>query len=197
MGMKMTLILRNWLADNTYYIFSNNKIEKNFDQLVLQLQALDADTKLISYLLNNQIHRTVEYDKKLLNSSPLELSQSLEKRLSFLKHLLEACDLHQEASLTEKLTQYVISSPQLYPEYELANMLLEAKMPVEATYVSGYILLKDHVLNGICKELDKSLRDPADLSIDAQLKCTCDLCKTAGSFLKSKTENSCMYFCVS
>ncbi len=69
-------------------------------------------------------------------------------------------------------------------------MLLEAKMPVEATYVSGYILLKDHVLNGICKELDKSLRDPADLSIDAQLKCTCDLCKTAGSFLKSKTDKT-------
>lgn len=183
-------LINHWTLDEGFRMPSRNVIEKDFDQVVLQLQALHADAKLTSYLLNHQINQTVASDKQFLNRSPVEISKSLDNRINILKHLLNACDLHREAAITQKLIQYITSSPQLYPEHELANMIVEIKVFPHGTYVSGYVLLKDHVLNGIRKELDKGLRDPGDLSIDATMTCNCDLCKTSGLFLKSKTDKN-------
>lgn len=182
-------LINHWLLANNSYR-SPNKIDKDFDKLISQLQEFHADSKLVSYLLDHQINYIVTSDKRDLSSSPVEIRKSLKKRIQSLTNLLRACDFHQEAPLTQKLTQYVLSTPLLYPVDEVANMILEAKITKMGTYVSGYLLLKDTVLKRLREELDRGLRDPDDVSISAQWKCTCALCQTAQSFLSSKSEKT-------
>lgn len=178
-------LINHWLHENTSYHYRySNKIEKPFDQFIMQLQGLHADFKLISYLLQHQINYTITSDKGHMNSSPVEIRKYLKERILRLTCLLKACDHHRETSLTEKLVQHILSNSLLYPEDVLATMILEAEMS------TGYLLLKDTILKRINEELERGLRDPQDTSIEALWKCTCDLCKTAQSFLSSKTEKT-------
>jgi len=85
---------------------------------------------------------------------------------------------------------HVISNAILYPEYELGNMIAQEKARMEKNRLSVYPLLRDHAAKGIKQELDEGMRDQDDWSIHARLSCSCDLCKVALAFLKSKADST-------
>ena len=183
-------LISYWIVEKPYHSYSYSLAQKDFNQLVMRLREAGAEPAVISYLLNYQINHTIESHKQFLRSTPAELSRSLNDRMETLNSLLKACDLHRDASMTEKLVQHVISSSLLYPEPALSNIILETHVSMEGSYVSGYDLLREYVINGLLKEMDKGLREPEDVSIQATLQCQCPLCKTANAFLKSKTEKN-------
>lgn len=167
----------------------SRSVETNFDQVIRKLQTAGADQQVMVWLLTNKIEDTIETHKRKFYESPVEIKKATPRRLSLLKEVMNACDRLQEEKVTQKLISYVLSHTELYPEYELAQMMIQAKPIMDKTQ-SCYFLLRDHVTKGIQQELKQGVRDPNDWSIPVRLTCSCDLCKTTTAFLKSTTEST-------
>jgi hypothetical protein len=166
----------------------SHSIEKDFDQVVIKLLTAGVDRVIVLHLLDNQINNTVEHDKSALRQTPVALKESIASRIHTLKSLVDACDFLEDGQTTQKLMDHVISNAVLYPAHDLGNMIVEAKAFMDGNRLSAYFLLRDHVARGMRQELDQGIRNPDDWSIHARLSCTCELCKTAGEFLNSKTD---------
>jgi hypothetical protein len=171
-------------------MYSSSAIENDFDHIVRNLLAQGVDRKIIVSLVENQIKDTIEHNKRSVHVSPVELKRSIIEKLLTLKGLMNACDLLQDEPMAHTLVRYVISNPNLYPASDLGPLMVEAKTLIKDNPLSCYALLRDHVIQGIRQELDKGVRDPQDWSIEVQLNCPCDLCKTTAAFLQSKTAST-------
>jgi hypothetical protein len=182
-------LLDLWKSKNSGY-YSRDSIKEDFDKVIRKLLSQGTDKKIALYLLENQINNRIEDNKSTLRATPVEIKRSMADRITALKQLINVCDVLQDEQTTQKLMNYVISNTGLYPEHDLGNMIIKAQTSTENNPPSCYVLLRNHVAKGMRAELDTGLRDPNDWSIEARLACTCDLCKAAKAFLKSKTDST-------
>jgi hypothetical protein len=183
-------LMKHWREGESKYRVDSNLAQKDINNLVRHLLALEGDVKLVEFLLQYYIDSVIENDKRCAHAKPVELRNSLDKRMSVAKNLIYAAGMMQDDSVIKKLINYLISNTKLYPELDLADVLFELKDGIVGNHILEYSLLLDHVITSIGQELNMGLRDEGDWSIGAKLSCRCDYCKIAEDFLQSKTQSS-------
>ena len=165
----------------------NDLIDGIYEIIHLLLKS-GGDELLAEFLLQSQINSLVENDKHRINAKPIELKNSLTKKVNIVKNLLRSTAELKGNVLTHKLAEHMIDNPRLYPEIELAEIIFELQDVMMGNHRTGYHLLREHVLNTMSLELGIGLRSEEDWSIDAKLPCGCEYCNVAMEFLKSKTQ---------
>ncbi len=185
--------IQNWSNKENNYRFHSNKILEKINELVRHMLNSGLDDKLVEFLLKYQINTIIENDKSTARTSLVEIAKYLHKRITIIKDLFNACDALKNTTITQPIINHLISNPILYPELDLSDIILEqlANMDRKNTsYTSLFIKLNEHLMSILKQEYDKGLRSIDDQSIDTTLPCKCNLCKTATSFLTSKTEST-------
>ncbi len=174
-------LMKHWVE-----ITKNERSRKNIYGLISKLLELGGDVELAEILLDYQFTAIEGNNKRDLNSNPVTLKKQQNLRIDTVKDLLEAARLFSNESKTEKIINYLISLPKLYPPIELSIIITDN--PDLEIHKSSYAVLKDYVTQALAEELGRGLRMQDDWSIDAKLLCNCEYCKTATEFLQSKTE---------
>ncbi len=147
-----------------------------------------ANIKIIEFLLDYWLYSMIEYNKRYIKASPVELANSLKERMNLAKDFMRASALLQNDLITKQFIEYLISDPILYPEFELTDAFLSVQNE-RNNYKSQYVLLKEHLINQITQKLEMGLRAEDDLSIKTESSCNCSDCNVILNFLKSKTES--------
>ncbi|WP_339057830.1 2OG-Fe(II) oxygenase [Candidatus Regiella endosymbiont of Tuberolachnus salignus] len=183
-------LLETWQArdQEDYHRRATTQIQLDIDKLIHNFITQGGDMQLAVFLVRYHVEAIIRMDKRPL--TPVECMKSLNRRITALTKIMYACDVVVDHVATEKIVRHVISHVQLYPELELADLVLNLQKKRTNNLSSAYSLLQMHVEKGIHEELNKGLRSKDDWSLDAKLACTCDYCKVVMEFVKSKTEST-------
>ncbi len=164
---------------------------KNMNNVAQSMFEHGLDFKILEFLLAYQLKVMIEKDNRLKQSRrSVERKNSLADRVENVKCFLFSCSLLKEDSLSNQMIDHLISSPSLYTELALAELLLGRQNDL----IGGDHLINDvlrcHVVKTVYQAL--SLGEPSmeNWSIDEVLVCQCEHCKVAQNFLSSKTEKT-------
>lgn len=181
-------LMQHWKAQKLPYRSHNNLLLQNVNVLTQVLKQADL-ILLGEFLLSTQIEAMIHYHESQYRlSTPIEIKQSLSKRISMLKSVLRAAMLVPSAPILPMLFAHVISNQTLYPTLELAELWFVFEANNQSSDIAYLEPLRQHVAQTIEIEFNNSIRHPDDWSISTQLRCQCEYCKIAMAFLRSKTE---------
>lgn len=176
-------LLKHWLTK------SYRGLLTQLDQIILKLNQNGIDFQFIQLILDAQMDLLVEQEKSELKyKKPAYFERNLGVRLDNTEALLTACAIMHYSALSKKLSDYLVSCPELYSEISLAQLLLRLKSKLKPEEFAEYETLQNRVLQLIEEQLKNSQRAPDDWSIVSQLRCACEHCRVVKQFLKSETE---------
>ena len=182
-------LMNQWIeSEKSDRRYGKADLRKNIYSLISNLLKLSGDSELAAILLDYQFNALKEVDKNSLSSTPINLKKQQESRINTAKDLLEATRLLPDEARTLKIINHLISIPKLYPPIELSIVITDN--PDLEIHKSSYLTLGNYIVKSLAQELDKGLREQDDWSIEIQLPCNCEYCKTANEFLQSETEVS-------
>lgn len=158
--------------------------------LMRALRKAKIDNKLATLLLNHHVDVIIAGDNSANRTSPVDLLESLSRRLAALEKILFACCVLDENAVTKKLIDHVIAHPLCYPALSLTEPIVALQKLSSGDWQAALTRLSDLALKGIRAELAKGIRNAGDWSIDAAPRCKCRLCIPVIEFAKSSSQNS-------
>jgi hypothetical protein len=162
---------------------------KNLETLASIFIAGGGDARIIAVLLDAQTDATIRNDAYSAKyDKPLPIQKYLPSRLQSLEQILATCTLIRDVVILNKVIDHLIAFPTLYPETNLAALLLKIKNTVEPAYFEHYQKLKKYLTESIQMQLRENRRAADDWSIITKLSCKCEHCKIATRFLGAKHE---------
>jgi hypothetical protein len=147
------------------------------------------EAQIVELLLDVQSNSLIDKDQETYKwKKPLEIRESLPKRIEMLYQTLVACAAIRNILVLDTVIEHLLSRLELYPEISLAELFLKLQDTVPAEYFVHYKLLKSYLVKAIDSELALGIRSKDDWSIRTQLSCKCEHCKIVTNFLHSKTD---------
>ena len=160
------------------------------DQVVREFLSMQGATSVATKLAAHYVTRLVNRDAEQKRERPIKQMETQAKRNRELEIVLRACSAVNQATLSEQLIEHVLAHEPLYPEYELAEIVLRLAQDGSSTSLAGFNKLRVQVAAGIARELHAGMRQENDWSFASVSACACQYCQTANAFLQAKDESS-------
>lgn len=185
--------LRQWIEQDRLTEYGHKKelsLLQNIDEIILNLINQNIDTQIYVLFTQHQIEALTANDKRVYQERPSQEAKTISKRVTYFNQLLRGYFLQQDYNGHHQFIDYALENPKLYPETELAETIFVLKNSIANTHAmqSGYIKLKEKVLNSLNTELAQGIRSSNDWAIRVPLSCSCERCKIANDFLQSPKE---------
>lgn len=185
--------LQQWIEQDRLTEYGHKKepsLLQNIDEIVLNLINHNIDTQMNILFIQHQIDAIIANNKRVYQERPSQEAKTICKRVTYFNQLLRSYLLQQDYNGHHQFIDYALENPKLYPEAELAETIFVLKNTIANAHFtqSGYIKLKEKVLNSLHTELAQGLRSSDDWAIRVPLSCHCERCKIATEFLQSPKE---------